>query len=55
MIKNSNKRAHIKQIYKSLNLSTIDQILTLELQKFSHKLNHNNLPMPISKGTEKNW
>ena len=42
MIKNSNKRAHIKPIYKSLYLLTIDQILTLELQKFGHKLYHNN-------------
>ena len=38
MIKNYNKRAHIKPVYKSLNLLTIDQILTLELQKFGHKL-----------------
>ena len=53
MVKNNNKRAHIKPIYKSLNLLTIDQTLTLELQKFSHKLYHNNLPTPISKGMEK--
>ena len=51
--KNSNKRAHIKPIFKSLNLLTIDQILTLELQTFSHKLYHNHLPTPISRGMEK--
>ena len=53
MIKNSNKRAHIKPIYKSLNLLSINQILTLELQNFGHKLYHNNLPTPISKGMAK--
>ena len=52
-IKNSNKRAHVQPIYKSLNLLTIDQILTLELQKFVHKVHHNNLPIPINKGMEK--
>ena len=51
--KNSNKRAHIKPIYKSLNLLTIDQILALELHKFGPKLYHNNLPTPVSKGMEK--
>ena len=29
------------------------QILTLGLQNFGHKLYHNNLPTPISKGMEK--
>ena len=53
MIKNSNKRAHVKPVYKSLNLLTIDQILTQELQKFGHKLYHNNLPTLICKGMEK--
>ena len=43
----------MKPIYKSLNLLTIDQILTPELQTFGHKLYHNNLPTPISKGMEK--
>ena len=53
MIKNSIKRAHVKPIYKSLNLLTIDQILTLELQKFGYKLYHNNLPTPLGKGVER--
>ena len=40
MINSSNKRAHMNLIYKSLNLLPINQILTLELQKFGYKLYH---------------
>ena len=50
MINNSNRRAYMNQIYKSLNLLPINQILTLELQTFGYKLYHKNLPTPIIKG-----
>ena len=53
MINNSNKRAHVNPIYKSLNLLPINQILTLELQKFGYKLYHKNLPTPTIKGMER--
>ena len=53
MINNSNKRAHMNPIYKSLNLLPINPILTLELQKFGYKLYYKNLPTPIIKGMER--
>ena len=53
MINNSNKRAHMNLIYKSLNLLPINEILTLELQKCGYKLYHKNLPTPIFKGMER--
>ena len=53
MINNSNKRAQVNPIYKSLNLLPINQILTLELQKFDYKLYHKKLPTSIVKGMER--
>ena len=53
MINNSNKRAHMNPIYKSWNLLLINQILTVELQKFGYKLYHKNLPTPMIKGMDR--
>ena len=53
MINNSSKRAHVNLIYMSLNLLPINQIPTLEFQKFGYKLYHKNLPTAIIKGMER--
>ena len=53
MMNNSNKRARVNLVYKSLNLLPFNQILTLELQKFGYKVYHKNFPTSIIKVMER--